>query len=57
MILPIKKIENYIYEFQKYVKKNLDVANSVSYKRVKYQVQILNIMSYTKMRNLINLVI
>ena len=30
-----------------------DVANSVSYKRVKYQVQILNITSYRKMTNMI----
>ena len=35
------------------MKKNPDVANSVSYKRVKYQVQILNITSYRKMKNLI----
>ena len=44
----LKKIKNRIYEFQKNVKKNPDVANSISYKLVKYQVQILNITSYPK---------
>ena len=34
------------------MRKNTDVANSVSHKRVKYQFQTLNIMSYTKMTNL-----
>ena len=35
------------------MKKYLDVANSVSHKRVKYQFQIPNIMTYTKMTNVI----
>ena len=39
--------------FKKCEKKNSDVANSVSYKRVKYGVQILNITSYRKMTNLV----
>ena len=37
------------------MKKYLDVANSVSHKRVKYQFQIPNIMTYTKMRNVIKI--
>ena len=35
------------------MKKNPDVANSISYKSVKYHVQVLNITRYIKMRNLI----
>ena len=45
--------KNPTYEFQKNVKKNPDVASSVSHKCVKYQFQIPNIMTYTKMKNVI----
>ena len=50
----IKNIKTNIYEFP--LKKIKDVANGLSHKRAKYQLQIVCILSYIKInKNLINL--
>ena len=46
----LKKWKN-SYEFQKYWKRISNVANGVSYKSAKNQLQILYILNYTKIKN------
>jgi hypothetical protein len=48
----LKKIKNYIFEFQKIMERNSHIVNDVSHKHAKNQFQILNILSYTKMTKL-----
>ena len=44
------KFKNHIFEFQKNLKKSLDVGNDVYYNRAKSQCQILCILEHTKMK-------
>jgi hypothetical protein len=46
-----KEVKNHNFMFQKIVKKYLDVANYLSYKRAKIHIQILCIFGYTKIPN------
>ena len=55
VILLVKRIQTKYYEFPKKLKKIPDVANGVSHKLETYSLQIICILSYTKMTEFINL--